>query len=113
MAFIPVAEMHLTAGANANPVTAPWLASVAFTPDVTMRPSILELVALTETTPREAWEFLGALAQSELAMIRTDELDRFNYLPMSYWAETAQQTVVDAHFDLAQRAGYRRGPGPD
>src|SRR5262249_40512215 len=48
-----------------------------------------------ETKPREVWEYIGSLAQAELAVIRTDELDRFTYLPMSYWVETAQQTTAD------------------
>jgi hypothetical protein len=62
---------------------------------VVIRQSLLELEALIEREPREAWEFIGSFAQAELAQMRVDENDKFNYLPMSYWAEDAQQTVVD------------------
>jgi hypothetical protein len=94
---LPVAEIQVTSGANANPDLVPWLADTPFTPQATVRPSFLELGALIETVPREAWEFISSLAQAELAMIRTDELDVFQYLPMSYWAESAQQAIVDLY----------------
>lgn len=93
---LPVAEIQVTSGPNANPDLVPWLADSPFTPQATIRPSFLELGALIETVPREAWEFISSFAQAELAMMRTDELDVFQYLPMSYWAETAQQVIVDA-----------------
>jgi hypothetical protein len=94
---LPVAEIQVTSGANANPDLVPWLADTPFTPQAIVRPSFLELGALIETVPREAWEFISSLAQAELAMIRTDELDVFQYLPMSYWAESAQQAIVDLY----------------
>lgn len=94
---LPVAEIQVTSGANANPDLVPWLADRPFTPQATIRPSFLELEALIETVPREAWEFISSIAQAELAMMRTDENDVFNYLPMSYWAETTQQAVVDLY----------------
>jgi hypothetical protein len=96
-AHLPVAEVQVTGGAQANPDLVPWLADTPFTPQATVRPSFLELGALIETVPREAWEFISSLAQAELAMIRTDELDVFQYLPMSYWAESAQQAIVDLY----------------
>jgi hypothetical protein len=96
-AHLPVAEVQVTADAQANPDTTIWINDPAYWSgsQVVMRPSILNLRVLTEPVPREAWEFIGSFAQAELAQTRTDELDRFCYLPLSYWAEDAQQTVVD------------------
>lgn len=98
LAYLPVAEVHLTAGAQANATNFPWLNDPAYTwtAGAVLSPSSINLVALAEPKPREAWEFVSSFAQAELAMVRTDELDRFCYLPMSYWAATAQQTVGDA-----------------
>lgn len=97
LAYLPVAEVHLTAGPQANPDNYVWVNDVnyAWTVGAVLSPSSLNLVALAEPKPREAWEFISSFAQAELAMTRTDELDRFCYLPGSYWVQTAQQTVVD------------------
>lgn len=97
---LPMAEVQLTSGTQANPDNYPWLNDAAYTATwsvgAVMSRSQLNLFALGEQKPREAWEFVSSFAQAELAMMRTDELDRVNYLPMSYWAQTAQQTVGDA-----------------
>lgn len=95
---LPMAELHLTSGAQANPDNFVWLndAGYAWTAGAVISRSQLQLFALAEPKPREAWEFVNSFAQAELAMVRTDELDRFCYFPMSYWAQTAQQTVGDA-----------------
>lgn len=96
-AFLPIAEFHLTSGTDAVIANSPWINDPSyFTSNVILRPSILELEGLTETVPREAWELIGSFAQAELAMMRTDELDRFCYLPMPYWTEAGPQTVADA-----------------
>jgi len=93
---LPVAEVQFSTGAQANVDNYPtWLNAIAFTPDVIMTPSVLELVMVAETEPVEAWEFISRYAQAELAAMRTDELDRFNYLGFGYWVQDAQQVVVD------------------
>lgn len=94
--FLPVAELHVTSGADADPDTVPWLNEVAFEPGAVVLPSEIELEALAETAPREGWEYIGSYAQAELAAMRTDETDRVLYLPPRWWALAEQQTVVDA-----------------
>jgi hypothetical protein len=95
--YLPVAEFQVTAGDGADPDTSPWLNEPDYwDPDqVVMRPSTLDLVALTETAPREAWEMLGSYALAELAVLRMDERDRVLYLPRPYWEEPAQQVPLD------------------
>lgn len=97
LSYLPVTEVHLTAGTQANPDNYVWVndGTYAWTAGAVLRPSRLDLVGLAEPKPREAWELISQFAQAELAMTRTDELDRFCYLPLSYWVETAQQTVAD------------------
>lgn len=98
-AHLPVAEVQVTAGTQANPDTTVWINDATYWTAVQsgaiIRPSILNLRVLAEPVPREAWEFIGSFAQAELAQMRTDENDLFCYLPMPHWAEAAQQTVVD------------------
>lgn len=94
--FLPAAEVQITSGAQANPDNYIWINDPSyFTLGAVARPSILDLVALAETQPVEAAELIANYAQAELAMTRTDEQDRFCYLPMTYWAETTQQTVTE------------------
>jgi putative tail protein len=99
-ARLPIAEVHLTSGAQANADNFPWLNDAAYTATwsvgAVLKRSNLQLFALGEQKPREVWEFVNSFAQAELASVRTDELDRFWYLPLSYWVATAQQTVGDA-----------------
>jgi hypothetical protein len=98
-AHMPIAELQITAGVQANPDNYVWINDPSYwtasQAGAIIRPSTIELDALAEPVPREAWEFIGSFAQAELAQTRTDELDRYCYLPMSYWAESAQQAVVD------------------
>jgi hypothetical protein len=95
--MLPMAELHITGGDQANPDNYPWINDTTYTwtQGAVMRPSILDLVALAETLPTEAATYIANYAQAELAVTRTDELDRYCYLPMSYWAEAAQQTVAE------------------
>jgi hypothetical protein len=96
-ACLPIAEFQLTSGAQANPDNFPWINSADFvwTQGAVIRNSTLSMQALAETTATEAWAFASNYAQADLAATRTDELDRFNYLPASYWTETAQATIAD------------------
>lgn len=93
---VPISDVHVTSGATGNPDTTPaWLDTMTWTAGAIVVPSHIELTALVETQPREAWEFIGALAQGELAAIGVDEHDLFKYIPLRYWAQDAQQVSVD------------------
>jgi hypothetical protein len=86
-AHLPFGEVHVTAGAQANPDNYPWVydAGYAWTAGAAVGRSRLDLVALAEPAPREAWAYLAALAQSELAALRVDEDDVVRYLPLAWW----------------------------
>lgn len=99
----PVAEVQVTAGAYANPDNFPWLRDIPFTPGARMTPSLINLVNVAETEPREAWELIGSFAQAELAMFRADEADVINYLGPAWWVKPAQQTVT-GQIDTARNA---------
>lgn len=101
--IFPIAEVQITAGAYANPDNHPWLLAIPFTPGARMTPSLINLTNVAEREPREAWELIGSLAQSELAMMRTDEHDVVEYLGQAYWVKDAQQIVRD-HLDTAHNA---------
>lgn len=94
--YMPTSEVQITSGSDANPDTVPWLNEGVFEPTAIVRRSWLELAAIAETTPREAWQILTDLAQSDLAAYRVDEHDRYQYLPRSYFAEDDQQVVGEA-----------------
>jgi hypothetical protein len=111
--YLPIAEVQFTSGATANPDNFVWLNDPSyFTASAVIRPSLLNLVALGEPKPREAWEFINTYAQSELAMVRTDELDRVWYLPMTWLAESTQLTSVDT-LSTALNAGTDLTPTRD
>lgn len=94
-AFIPVAELHLTAGEEANADDFPWIWETAYGWEASaiVKRSANRLLAMVEPNAREAWELIGMYAQAELASTRFDELDRACYLTLAHWAELAQQTA--------------------
>jgi hypothetical protein len=92
---IPTAEFQFTTGSQVNPDTNPWLNEIPFTPTAVVTPSSTRLASVAERTPREAWELVGSFAQAELASMRTDENDMFEYLGLGHWAEDEQQVIVD------------------
>lgn len=96
--YLPIAEFQLTGGAQANPDNYVWIndATYDWTVGGDIRASQLDLVGLSELNSREAWELISSFAQAELAMMRTDEADLFAYYPVTWLAETAQQTVQAA-----------------
>ena len=51
-----------------------------------------DLAALLEPAARDAWSILGEISQGTLSAIRCDESDVFNFLPPSWFGETAQVT---------------------
>lgn len=89
---VPVSEIQFSAGPTANHDTYPtWVYNLPTDRTAIVYPSILNL-AITAEPPREAWELIGRYAQAELAHFRADETDDILYLPLPYWAKTAQQT---------------------
>jgi hypothetical protein len=97
VAYIPVAEVQFTTGAEANVDNFPtWLDDIPFAADAVVTPSVLELTAIAEREPVEVWGFISQYAQAELAVMRTDESDVFNYLGLGWWVRDAQQQVVDS-----------------
>lgn len=94
--WLPAAEIQFCTGSEANVDSNPtWVNAITFDPDVIMTKSQLELTALIEKEPVEAWEFVSRFAQGELAALRTDELDRITYLNAAWWVQDAQQQVTD------------------
>lgn len=90
---LPVCEIRFTSGPSA--AKAGWANAMNFSPDVIMRRSLLEMDAVAETAPREAFELLSSLAQSELAHLGFDAQDRVLYLPLRYWGEPDQQVLTE------------------
>jgi hypothetical protein len=103
VSYLPAAELQITSGPTSIPDDYPWLCDPTyFTPSAVMRPSQnAALQVLAEPSPVRAIDLISRFAQAELAMTRCDELDRFNFLPLSYWMEPAQQTQVQTLTTLA------------
>lgn len=92
--YLPIADFQATAGAGA--IADLWDDDSAYyEPSAIMRPSILTLEGLAEPQPREAYELISSYAQGELAVNGIDALDRFNYLPIPFWAEPEQQRIAE------------------
>lgn len=94
---LPTAEIQITGGYTPDN-HAGWLnelEGVTWTRTATVTRSLIELTSIAEKEPREAWELIGSYAQVELASMRTDETDVFQYLGLSHWAQDAQQAIVD------------------
>lgn len=92
---LPCAEVQVTAGVS--PTTVSWLRDIPFTAQARVTPSVMELANVAESNPEEAWSFLASYAQAELASMRTDELDVFNYLGFGWWVKDEQQTVREVY----------------
>jgi len=105
VSYLPVSDITVTGGVQANPDSYPlWRNDASFAPTATVGLSMNELTGVGEMTPREAWQIIGGYAQSELAMMRCDELDTFQYLPLGHWVRDEQQAVADI-LDTARNAG--------
>jgi hypothetical protein len=59
----------------------------------TMRPVGNKLAGLASTETANPWDLLAELARNTLSMYRVNELDNLEFLPPSYFGETAQITV--------------------
>lgn len=91
---LPIAEIQLEAG---MPFTDDWS---RFYPTPTSpsknalyRPTRQTLSVIAEPTPVQGWTTLQALAESTLSWLRVNESDNAEFLPLSYFGETAQLTV--------------------
>jgi hypothetical protein len=97
--WLPMAELQCTSGSQANADTYPWINDTAYwdpaSAGAVVRRSIHTLNVWDQTAPREAYELVVAMGVSELAWMGFDAADRFLYLTMPHWAETAQQTVSE------------------
>lgn len=96
ISYLPFSDLTLTTGVQANPDNYPlWRNDASFTPTATVGLTTNELTGVAEKVPREAWKIISDFAQSELAMMRCDEHDLFQYLPLGWWVKDAQQAVGD------------------
>lgn len=92
---LPCAEVQLTGGIT--PDTGQWLLDIPFTQQALIDKSDMELANIAETAPVEAWSYIAGFAQAELAAMRTDELDVFNYFTLGHWVQDAQQLVAEIY----------------
>jgi len=94
VAYLPVSDITLASGAEANVDNFPlWRSDASFAPTARLALTTNRLTGVLEKTPREAWKIIAELAQADLAMMRCDELDVFEYLPLGWWVRDEQQTV--------------------
>lgn len=93
----PVSEVQLTTGVD--PTTHDgWLNTlegVTWTRSAYLMKSDLELASIAEQEPVEAWELLSGYALSELASMRCDENDIFQYRTLGHWVQDDQQVLAD------------------
>lgn len=96
LSYLPFSDFTFSTGAQANPDDFPvWRNAAAFAPTARVGLSVNALLAMAEDAPREAWELIAGFAQAELAAMRCNELDEFEYLPPGWWVRDDQQAVVD------------------
>lgn len=72
--------------------------------NATIRTTGQSLEAIAQDGPVIGWDTLVELAQSTLSSYRTNELDNLEFLPLSYFGETAQMTsseVVDTQVNAS------------
>lgn len=93
---LPCAEVQLTGGATPD-TGAQWLRDIAFSQMAVIDKSDMELANIAETAPTEAWAYIAGFAQAELASMRTDENDLFNYFTLGHWVQDAQQVVTETY----------------
>lgn len=67
----------------------------SFVSQAVVRPIDVDLQAITEQSPREAWGWLSELCQSSLTSMRVNELDVLMLLSPSYFTEPDQLLVND------------------
>jgi hypothetical protein len=95
LGYWPLAELRITSGVLAPQSQSDWVRNAVWTRDAVVRRSVISVDGLGQTAPREAYELISAVAQSELAKTGFDANDNFLYLSLPYWAENAQQTPLE------------------
>jgi hypothetical protein len=93
--YWPIAELRVTSGLLSPQSKSQWVRDASWSRDSIVRRSVINIDGLAITAPREAYEFVGAIARSELAKTGFDAQDNFLYLSMPYWAELAQQMPLE------------------
>lgn len=97
---LPAAEVQLCTGVTGsvlNPDVGPWLRDIPFTPMAKVDVSDMELANVADPNPQEAWAYIAQYAQGELASMRTNELDVFEYRTFGWWVQDAQQQVAEIY----------------
>jgi len=106
LSYLPFSDVTFSTGAQANPDSYPlWRNDASFAPTARVNRTPDKLVALAETTPREAWQIIVEHAQANLAAMRCDELDAFEFLTPGWWVRDAQQVRAPIVIDTARNAG--------
>jgi hypothetical protein len=97
LSYLPCAEVGLATGTQANVDSYPlWRNDTSFDRLSRLTPSTIGLTVLAEPEPREAWAMIAEYAQAELAAVRPNELDMFEYLTPGWWVRDEQQVVTDS-----------------
>jgi hypothetical protein len=106
---LPVAELQLEAGPElwADAFTRFYPTPLAPSRNATYRPTRQPLAVVAETTPVQGWTTLQSMAESTLSWTRVNELDNMEFLPLTYFGETAQMTVdtlnvLDTNFNAGE-----------
>jgi hypothetical protein len=86
--YLPVSDVQITATAN----TTPW-ANASFVPTAYIDPSTLDLEAVAEKDPYEAWTLTQELAAAEQAISYCDEDGVYRYQARRRLVSAAAQTV--------------------
>lgn len=102
---VPVSDFQIEFGGPAygNPWTRHY--PIPEGSNAIIRPTRQNMQAITEVTPSQAWTTLAELARASLSAYRTNEEDNFEFLPLSYFGETAQMTpvgVVDTDLNASE-----------
>lgn len=93
--YIPIAQLRFTTGSFAPAAQAVWENAITWTAGAITRRSMIQLDAVAEPTPVQAYEFITRFSRGELAVTGFDNLDRFLYLPAPYWVELEQLEVAE------------------
>ena len=105
VSYLPIAELRIASGRFAPSNIAPHANNQTYQVGAVVRRSVLDFDGLAEPAPLEAWEFINRIARGELSMTGFDEYDRFLYLTMPYWVETAntiEQETLDTGNNLSR-----------
>jgi hypothetical protein len=92
---LPISDIQLEAG---MPFTDDWSrfypALTAPSQNALYRPTRQTMAVVAEPTPVQGWQTLQSLAEATLSWLRVNEFDNAEFLPLSYFGETAQMTVT-------------------